>query len=90
MSEDLSQVETNARAAETLTHLQRFSVDYEFPVVFTAGLFSPDNPVLADTLARLEPDRRHRCLVFIDEGVLAARPGLADDIRAYAGRHRTA
>jgi 3-dehydroquinate synthase len=87
MSECLSQVETNARAAETLTHVQRFSVGYEFPVVFTAGLFSPDNPVLADTLARLEPDRRHRCLVFIDEGVLAARPGLADDIRAYAGRY---
>jgi len=88
MPEDNPQVPTRAEAAGTRTHLQRFSVAYEFPVVFTAGLFSPDNPVLADTLARLEPDRRHRCLVFVDEGVLAARPGLADDIRAYAGRYR--
>ena len=85
MPRGFSQAET---VAPTLTHLQRFSVGYEFPVVFTAGLFSPDNPVLAQTLARLEPDRRHRCLVFIDEGVLAARPGLADEIRAYADRHR--
>jgi 3-dehydroquinate synthase len=92
MTGTFSQVDTSASAApdaaRTLTRLQRFSVAYEFPVVFTAGLFSPDNPVLAETLCRLEPDRRHRCLVFIDDGVLAARPGLADDIRAYAERHR--
>ena len=92
MPEDNLQAPSVAEAAgtrtQTRTHLQRFSVPYEFPVVFTAALFSPDNPVLADTLARLEPDRRHRCLVFVDEGVLAARPGLADDIRAYAERHR--
>jgi 3-dehydroquinate synthase len=88
MAKVLSQVETNAPAAETLTHVQRFSVGYEFPVVFTAGLFSPGNPTLAESVSRLEPDRCHRCLVFVDDGVLAARPGLTDDIRAYAERHR--
>jgi 3-dehydroquinate synthase len=84
MPMDISQ----AQSTETLTRLQRFSLGYEFPVVFTAGLFSPNNPVLAQTLCRLEPDRCHRCLVFIDDGVLAARPGLAGEIVAYADRHR--
>jgi 3-dehydroquinate synthase len=90
MARNFSQAEpkVSVAAARTLTHLQRFSVGYEFPVVFTAGLFSPDNPVLVDTLGRLEPDRRHRCLVFIDDGVLAARPGLAGEILAYVGHHR--
>jgi len=90
MARDFSQADTkvSADAARTLTHLQRFSVGYEFPVVFTAGLFSPDNPVLVKTLCRLEPDRCHRCLVFIDEGVLAARPGLAGEILGYVEHNR--
>ena len=92
MANEFSQAGTSVAALpgdpRTLTHLQRFSVGYEFPVVFTSELFSPGNPVLAETLRRLEPDRCHRCLVFIDEGVLAARPGLAGEIRAYADRHR--
>jgi 3-dehydroquinate synthase len=92
MAGNLSQVDMNASvtpdAAQTLTRVQRFSVGYEYPVVFTANLFSPDNPVLIETLCRLEPGRCHRCLVFVDDGVLAARPGLADDIGTYADRHR--
>lgn len=83
---------TEGRAAQIAApaasvHLQRFTVAYEYPVVFTEGLFRPVNPVLAQTLARLEPDRRHRCLVFLDEGLLTVRPGLADEIRAYARHH---
>ncbi|MCS6779137.1 MAG: 3-dehydroquinate synthase [Geminicoccaceae bacterium] len=73
---------------ESASYLQRFSVAYEYPVVFTRGLFRPDNPALASTIARLEPDRRHRCLVFLDDGLLQVRPGLADEIRAYAAHHR--
>lgn len=83
-----AETKLSADGVRTLTHVQRFSVGYEFPVVFTAGLFSADNTVLVETLCRLEPDRRHRCLVFIDEGVVEARPGLAGDILAYADRHR--
>ncbi|MFW6076460.1 MAG: 3-dehydroquinate synthase [Hyphomicrobiales bacterium] len=89
MTREVGHTDTNVSDRQTLIHVQRFSVGYEFPVVFTAGLFSPDNPVLADTVSRLEPDRCHRCLVFVDDGVLAAHPGLAGDIRAYADRHRT-
>ncbi len=65
-------------------HWQRFAVAFDYPVHFTRGLFDPANPVLAEALARLEPDRRHRCLVFLDDGLLAVRPKLAEEIAAYA------
>ena len=74
-------------ASTTTLRLQEFSVAYEFPVAFTSGLFDPENPVLVDALCRLETDRRHRCIVFIDDGLLAARPTLPREIRAYAERH---
>jgi 3-dehydroquinate synthase len=69
--------------------VQRFTVTYEYPVHFTERLFDPANPILADVVARLEPERRHRCLVFVDDGLLSARPTLADEIAAYVERHAT-
>ncbi|MEM9626025.1 MAG: 3-dehydroquinate synthase [Pseudomonadota bacterium] len=66
---------------------QRFDVSYEFPVHFTRGLFKEDNPVLIDTLCRLEPSKRHRCLVFIDDGVLSSRPNLKAAVVTYAAAH---
>ncbi len=74
-------------AVVTVSYLQRFTVAYDYPVVFTEGVFRPDNPVLAETIRRLEPHRRHRCLVFVDDGLLAVRPGLAREIEAYARCH---
>jgi 3-dehydroquinate synthase len=68
-------------------YTQRFAVAYEFPVIFTRGLFRPDNTVLVDTLCRLEPERRHRCLVFVDEGLAAQNHALPDEIAAYAAQH---
>jgi 3-dehydroquinate synthase len=71
-------------------YLQRFAVNYEYPVHFTNGLFDPANTILRDTLTRLEPARRHRCLVFVDDGFLAARPGVTAEIEAYARAHASA
>jgi 3-dehydroquinate synthase len=68
-------------------HWQRFAVTYDYPVYFTEHLFAPDNPVLTTALSRLEPDKRHRAVIFVDDGVLAARPSLPDEIAAYADRH---
>ena len=72
---------------ETITTWQRFAVSYEYPVAFTRGLFRGANALLADTLTRREPERRHRCLTFVDDGVLAADPGLPRRIEAYAAAH---
>ncbi len=73
--------------AETAVYWQRFAVPFEYPVHFTGRVFDPANPVLAEAVSRLEPDRRHRCLIFVDDGLLAARPSLCDEIAAYAKAH---
>lgn len=74
-------------AEQTSAHVQRFTVAYEYPVYFTERLFDPSNPVLTAALTRLEADRRHRCLMFVDDGLLGARPGLADEVEAYFRHH---
>lgn len=63
----------------------RFAVAYDYPVHFTAGLFDPGNPLLADCLAAREADRCHRIFVVIDAGVAAAHPDLVQRIETYAG-----
>ena len=50
------------------THVvqQHITVEWDFPVIFTHGLFNPENPVLLDVLERKNENRRHRALVYID------------------------
>lgn len=62
---------------------QSFAVRYAFPVVFTRELFAVDNPVLADTLSRLEQHKRHRIIVFVDAGVVAVQHDLPQAIERY-------
>jgi len=67
----------------TTTTWQRFSIAYEFPVCFTSGLFDPQNPLLKDTLCLLEDDKCHRVAIFVDSGVLEARPDLLSSINRF-------
>ncbi|HEV2087819.1 MAG TPA: hypothetical protein VGR21_05880, partial [Cryptosporangiaceae bacterium] len=69
---------------------QRVTVRFTYPVHFTRDLFRPENPVLRGALTRLEPERRHRCLVIIDDGVAAAWPALTRAICEYAEAHADA
>ena len=62
-------------------------MEWDFPVVFTHGLFHPENPVLRETLNRKGENRRHRAVVYIDSHVATARPGLVEDIRDYFAAH---
>ena len=80
---------TDQQTVETVHDIawQRFSVPFEFPVAFTRGLFDPTNTLLADVLARREPAKRHRALVYVDDGMTKALPDLPDRIRAYATAH---
>ena len=66
---------------------QRFSIAYDYPVAFTEHLFDPSNTTLLETVARHEPDKQHRVVCFIDEGVAGAIPSLIDDINAYVKHH---
>ena len=83
---------TDAQGAQARTdiHWQRFSVPYEFPVVFTEGVLDPENPALRDVLCRLEPGKRHRAVFFYDDGLNAGRAPLAEAIQNYAQRHAEA
>jgi 3-dehydroquinate synthase len=65
------------------TIMQRIAVTWDFPVTFTHGLFRPKSRILVETLCRLDERRLHRAMVFIDGHVAAARPGLADEVKAY-------
>jgi len=76
--------DARSKQAETTTHWQRFAVPYEFPVVFTEGVFDPGNPALRDALCRLEPRKRHRVVVFVDDSL----SGHLGKIEEYAAHHR--
>jgi 3-dehydroquinate synthase len=67
-----------------------FSVPFEFPLHFTTGVFDVANGLLASVVSRLEPSRRHRLLVVIDERVAAANPNLQDEVLGYASAHAAA
>ncbi len=79
-------VQTKTKSELTL-HLQQFSVPYEFPVYFTEGLFHTDNSALVDALCRLETDKRHKVVIFLDDGLSAANPDLLARIDAYVDHH---
>jgi 3-dehydroquinate synthase len=77
----------DAGTAATTIAWQRFTAPYAFPVAFTRGLLDTANPLLADMLRLREPQRRHRCLVVVDDGLAAAAPGLCAAVEGYAAAH---
>jgi 3-dehydroquinate synthase len=66
---------------------QVFSVPFRFPVHFTQGAWTPENRVFVDAVSRLEPSRRHRVLVVIDDHVARAQPALVGRIQEYFAVH---
>jgi 3-dehydroquinate synthase len=71
----------------TSVYHQQFAVPYDYRVWFTEKLFAADNLALRDELCRLEPAKRHRCIVFIDDGLVAAQPDLSENITRYCQTH---
>ncbi|MCZ7660182.1 MAG: 3-dehydroquinate synthase [Xanthobacteraceae bacterium] len=69
------------------THRQSFSVSYDYPVYFTRDLFDPANPCLHRALSAVEPEKRHRFAMFVDEGVTLAAPNLLGRVARHAGAH---
>ena len=64
---------------------QRISVPYQFPVAFVRGLFDPKNALLAQTIARDDLEKRHRCFFIIDEGLDG--DALSAAIKGYFDAH---
>lgn len=67
--------------------MQRFTVPFEYPVVFTRDLLDTQNNTLAWALSRLEPGSEHRALVVVDDGLAAHWPSLDADLEAYFAHH---
>jgi len=70
-----------------MLHTQRFSVSYEYPIYFGRGVFSADNPALAEAVCRREHQRRHRAAFLVEARVAACWPGLVASIERYAQHH---
>ncbi|HKU43999.1 MAG TPA: 3-dehydroquinate synthase [Polyangiales bacterium] len=66
---------------------QRFTVAFDYPVLFTEHMLEPGNLTLASALRRREPQRRHRVLCVVDEGVWNAWPDLPAQLEAYGRTH---
>jgi 3-dehydroquinate synthase len=59
-------------------------------VHFTRAAWDPANRLVSHVVRRLEPDRRHRALVVLDDQVASAQVGLGSAIRRYFDAHREA
>ncbi|PTQ13036.1 3-dehydroquinate synthase [Sphingomonas oleivorans] len=64
-------------------HRQRFTVTYDYAVLFTRDCFAPDNDTLAMVMARAPGAPRPRCIAFVDLGVIAGRPDLIAEIDTH-------
>lgn len=62
---------------------QSFGIRFDYPVVFTRDVFSNENPALLQVLLRKEHKRRHRAVVYIDDGVVTTQPDLRGRIMDY-------
>jgi 3-dehydroquinate synthase len=63
---------------------QDIEVRFHYPVVFLRGLFDPHQSALACEIERADPNRRHRVLMFVDDGFASAWPRVAEDMAQYA------
>jgi 3-dehydroquinate synthase len=67
--------------------LQRFSVEFEYPVVFCRGALNAREPALAWCIARREPERRQPVFALLDAGLVAARPTLPQELEGYVAAY---
>lgn len=69
-------------------HDQRFSVSFDYPVVFCRGIFQDQDPALAWAISRQEPQQRHRVCAVLDRGLVKAMPELATSVQRYVARYQ--
>lgn len=68
-------------------HQQRFSVEFEYPVVFCRGALDEADATLTWCISRREPERRHPVFAVLDGGLVAARPELPQQVERYVAAH---
>ncbi len=63
--------------------LQKLTYSIEYPVHYTENVFDPANPALLRALDRLDENRVHRAMVFIDSNIADASPALIQQVIQY-------
>ena len=71
-------------APRVFEYEQRFTISYDYPVVFTTDLFAVSNPAFARIMARGEPGKRHKLAVLIDDGLRTTWGTLPRRVVGYA------
>lgn len=66
---------------------KKIRLEHSHRILFTREVFAPANMTIRELLMLDHPTKVPRVLVFADEHVMAANPGLADAIRDYARAH---
>lgn len=66
---------------------QSFSVQYEYQLYFTSGLFLENNSLLSNLIAQYKPNEAVKVLFVIDDGVANAHPNLQQQIATYCSAH---
>ena len=64
-------------------HDVSFSVPFDYPIYFTTGAFDPANRTFLEAVTRLEGDKKHRLMVFIDERIAEDIPEMTEQLKAY-------
>ena len=88
MKDGRTTVNTAKRNPSGSIQQQSFSLAVDYPVIFSSDVFSPDNPTLRKVINRLECDKQHRLIAFVDQGVSQAWPDLTRAMHCYAKAHR--
>lgn len=62
---------------------QSFTIDYNYPIYFTSGLFKADNRLLVDSIRKTTDQEVAKLSFVIDKGVSDHHPTLVKEIAAY-------
>jgi 3-dehydroquinate synthase len=70
-------------------HLQQsFTVQFNYQVFFTGGLFEPGNTLLSSFLSTVKSNAQRKIFFIVDSGVADAHPQLIQDIKNYFAIHK--
>lgn len=67
---------------------QRFSVEYQYRLLFTQGIFDSDNGLLDSLFLEYGGGEKVKAIFVVDKGVADHHPGLQNQIKAYAGKSK--
>ncbi len=66
---------------------KKIRLEYAHRILFTRDVFAPANTTIRDLLLLDHPNKVPRVLIFADDQVMTANPGLRMEIRNYARAH---